>query len=105
MLRPDRHHENWGVVVMTDEYGETSFSLAPTFDHASSLGRNESDDADDEGWLPRMSATRFKLMQQEPDRHSINPLHLSVRCCKGNPLCFPASVFNTTGNPINGDNS
>ena len=22
-----------------------------------------------------------------------------------NPLCFPASVFNTTGNPINGDNS
>jgi hypothetical protein len=41
----DRHHENWGVVVMTDEYGETSFSLAPTFDHASSLGRNESDDA------------------------------------------------------------
>jgi hypothetical protein len=41
----DRHHENWGVVVMTDEYGDTSFSLAPTFDHASSLGRNETDDA------------------------------------------------------------
>jgi hypothetical protein len=41
----DRHHENWGVVVMTDAYGDSSYSLAPTFDHASSLGRNESDDA------------------------------------------------------------
>lgn len=41
----DRHHENWGVVVMTDQYGDMSYSLAPTFDHASSLGRNESDDS------------------------------------------------------------
>lgn len=35
----DRHHENWGVVVT--ENG--TIELAPTFDHASSLGRNESD--------------------------------------------------------------
>ena len=32
----DRHHENWGVIRMAN--GETH--LAPTFDHASSLGRN-----------------------------------------------------------------
>ncbi len=35
----DRHHENWAL-VFSHEYGLT---LAHTFDHASSLGRNESD--------------------------------------------------------------
>jgi hypothetical protein len=34
----DRHDENWGLVVMPD-----GLFLQPTFDHASSLGRNESD--------------------------------------------------------------
>jgi hypothetical protein len=32
----DRHHENWGVVRLP----EGTMHLAPTFDHASSLGRN-----------------------------------------------------------------
>ncbi len=35
----DRHHENWGFVVSSDR----SIHLAPTFDHASSLGWNETD--------------------------------------------------------------
>ncbi|HEX7880970.1 MAG TPA: hypothetical protein VF720_16280, partial [Candidatus Eisenbacteria bacterium] len=35
----DRHHENWGVIITPT--GEVF--LAPTFDHASSLGRNETD--------------------------------------------------------------
>ncbi len=30
----DRHHENWGIVVLPDR----TVHLAPTFDHASSLG-------------------------------------------------------------------
>jgi len=34
----DRHEENWGLLVHGGE-----ISLAPTFDHASSLGRNETD--------------------------------------------------------------
>lgn len=37
----DRHHENWAL-IFSREHGLT---LAPTFDHASSLGRNESDAA------------------------------------------------------------
>ncbi|MCA9772782.1 MAG: hypothetical protein KC466_10275 [Myxococcales bacterium] len=36
----DRHHENWALVVNPNRIVE----LAPTFDHASSLGRNESDE-------------------------------------------------------------
>lgn len=35
----DRHHENWGLMVIPPRRVE----LAPTFDHASSLGREESD--------------------------------------------------------------
>ncbi|HEY4697897.1 MAG TPA: hypothetical protein VIH29_07815 [Gallionella sp.] len=35
----DRHHENWGLVFVPDK----GVFFAPTFDHASSLGRNETD--------------------------------------------------------------
>lgn len=44
----DRHHENWGllwqVIVHHDDFRETSrlekeYTVAPTYDHASSLGR------------------------------------------------------------------
>jgi serine/threonine protein kinase HipA of HipAB toxin-antitoxin module len=37
----DRHHENWGLVVSSSG----AVHLAPTYDHASSLGRNETDEA------------------------------------------------------------
>jgi len=36
----DRHHENWGFIVSPDR----TIHLAPTFDHASSLGWNETDE-------------------------------------------------------------
>ena len=36
----DRHHENWGLISIP----ERRLVLAPTFDHASSLGRNETDE-------------------------------------------------------------
>lgn len=36
----DRHHENWGFVVSPDRV----VHLAPTFDHASCLGWNETDE-------------------------------------------------------------
>ena len=35
----DRHHENWGIILH-----ENTLYLAETFDHASSLGRNDSDE-------------------------------------------------------------
>lgn len=38
----DRHHQNVSLVVVVSP--ERSISLAPTYDHASSLGRNESDE-------------------------------------------------------------
>jgi hypothetical protein len=39
----DRHHENWGIVEQNNP-SEVIRALAPTYDHASSLGRNESDE-------------------------------------------------------------
>ncbi len=39
----DRHHGNWGFLSIPEE-GSSRLCLAPTFDHASSLGRNESDE-------------------------------------------------------------
>lgn len=35
----DRHHENWGVISIPEQ----GVFFTPTFDHASSLGRNEPD--------------------------------------------------------------
>jgi hypothetical protein len=48
----DRHHENWGFIVSPEPkrespgsaYDTRQIHLAPSFDHASSLGWNESDD-------------------------------------------------------------
>ena len=43
----DRHHQNWGVLldrkVLAAEQATFSLQMAPTFDHASSLGRELSD--------------------------------------------------------------
>jgi hypothetical protein len=42
----DRHHENWGIVAAPapENHRWLDLRLAPTFDHASSLGRNESEE-------------------------------------------------------------
>ena len=39
----DRHHENWGIVALGLPNFDFSLRLAPTFDHASSLGRELTD--------------------------------------------------------------
>lgn len=40
----DRHHENWGVLRATSSPETPVPILAPSFDHAASLGHNEKDD-------------------------------------------------------------
>jgi hypothetical protein len=51
----DRHHENWGLIIIPEQ----SLTLAPTFDHASSLGRNETDE------------TRIKRLNTKDQGYSI----------------------------------
>ncbi|WP_353180309.1 HipA domain-containing protein [Salinisphaera sp. T5B8] len=43
ILNTDRHHENWALLRQTLPAKETSHHIAPTFDHASSLGREHTD--------------------------------------------------------------
>ncbi len=45
----DRHHENWGIVADSNK----GVYLAPTFDHGSSLARNETDEARSERMTTR----------------------------------------------------
>ncbi len=57
----DRHHQNWGVVLtMQDQKMMPIMELAPTFDHASSLGRELTDDAR-ERHLGEKSIERYSL--------------------------------------------
>ena len=41
ILNTDRHHENWGVLRTLNPDHEVVYEIAPSFDHASSLARNE----------------------------------------------------------------
>jgi hypothetical protein len=41
ILNTDRHHENWAVIRLMHHDGRVSHEVAPTFDHASALARNE----------------------------------------------------------------
>jgi hypothetical protein len=77
----DRHHENWGEVLIHGDRtiaGEAAFCLAPTFDHASSLGRdmtdlrrqerlNTRDNAPVRRRMPSEGVQRFTLMASLAD--------------------------------------
>jgi len=39
----DRHHQNWGVLAKREERSARTLTLAPTYDHGSSLGRELQD--------------------------------------------------------------
>ena len=79
----DRHHENWGVIVQIDLETSTGFDLrvAPSFDHASSLGR-ELLDTRRAQCLQRgaiesyVRGGRGGIYIQSSDRFGANPLHL-----------------------------
>jgi len=53
----DRHHENWALIIKrsTAQDKDLRLYLSPTYDHASSLGRNESD-----------AARRMRLQRRDP---------------------------------------
>ena len=41
ILNTDRHHENWGVLRTVHSDHTVAYEIAPSFDHASSLARDE----------------------------------------------------------------
>ena len=78
----DRHDKNWGVLERPTEQGPRRY-LAPTFDHASSLGRELRDAERTERLTTRdrnrtveayRKRTRSGFFRQEGDRQTMHPV-------------------------------
>ena len=86
----DRHHENWALLRLSE--GGGSIVLAPSYDHASSLGRELQDERRaallDSGIGTYIEKGRGAIFGQSTGDHPDNPLEL-VRWAKGhNPEWF-----------------
>lgn len=81
----DRHHENWGIVLTLRPGPERSVmgvKLAPTFDHASSLGRELTDAARERHLLDHsieryMMRGRGGIHLNGNSRHGPSPIRLA----------------------------
>ena len=95
----DRHHENWGLLlqVQTDPKAVT-LSVAPSFDHASSLGRELRDERRKEllaldrvGWY--LAKGRGGLFRGPEERHGENPLRFVQLAARAYPAYFRPTLL------------
>lgn len=89
----DRHHQNWGVLRRTTETGAIEHEIAPSFDHASSLGRNEpaanmSRRLREGTVLNYARKGRGGIFWLSSDTKGANPLHLAERAAQRWPGYF-----------------
>ena len=90
----DRHHENWGLLIRVQTDPRASIlSVAPSFDHASSLGRELRDERRDEllagnrvSWY--VGKGRGGLFRNPDERHGANPLRFAMLAAKAYPAFF-----------------
>lgn len=94
----DRHHENWGlkVRVVTDPQ-QLALEVAPSFDHASSLGRELLDSrraeliaANRVGWY--VAKGRGGIFRDGDQAHGENPLKLVQIAARAYPSIFRATI-------------
>ncbi|MDH4304781.1 MAG: HipA domain-containing protein [Nitrospira sp.] len=94
ILNTDRHHENWALMRSRLTDGMYIHRVAPTFDHASSLGRNEPVEKVGQ-WL--READRFEwyaargrgaIFIKSTDPHGANPLRLMEVAARAWPRYF-----------------
>ena len=91
----DRHHENWGVQRSLEHISE--ISLAPSFDHASSLGR-ELTDTRRERLLSENAVGRYSergrggIYRSENERRGPSPLELARRVASDYPAHFSPAL-------------
>jgi hypothetical protein len=96
----DRHHENWGILLW--QVGEDwEGVLAPTFDHASSLGRELADLSPgkcrqrllDEGRIGEYSEkARGAIFWNNTDKYGLSPLELVRRAAALHPGLFKPAL-------------
>jgi hypothetical protein len=94
VLNTDRHHENWGVLRRVDAQAGATHEIAPSFDHASSLARNEPP-AKLAAWVHEpgrvaLYARRGQggLYWSESDAKGANPLQLAMDAAQKWPSYF-----------------
>ena len=88
----DRHHENWGILRRQTGDGWRGF-VAPTFDHASSLGRELSDERRDKLMAENhvgdyAERGRGALYWSEDEQHGPSLLSLVRRAAHEHPSLF-----------------
>lgn len=90
----DRHHENWGLLLHLQASPRTLvLSVAPSFDHASSLGRELRDERRIEllaggrvGWY--LGKARGGIFRGPEERHGENPLRFVQVAARAYPSFF-----------------
>ena len=85
----DRHHDNWMVVYGVDA-GNLWMRAAPSFDHASSLGRELTDERrgrviDSKGVLNYLRRARGGVFINGERRRAPSPLYLAQLLCRWQP--------------------
>ena len=92
----DRHHENWGILVERTSAGMTGM-VAPSFDHASSLGRELLDDSPGKCRVRILRESRIgQYAENAPgaiywnpdDKRALSPLELVRRAARSQPDLF-----------------
>ena len=92
----DRHHENWGI-LRTPTGGGWTRTLAPSFDHASSLGRELVDERRNVllsenrvgGYIDR---GRGGIYRSNSDKRAPSPLELVRLAARGEPDLFCRAI-------------
>jgi len=64
IVNTDRHHANWAVIISPNQDGTYFVEISPTFDHASSLGW----ELTDERRTAKLTAERLRCHPQKPAR-------------------------------------
>lgn len=99
----DRHHENWGLLLhVRHKLQGPSLSVAPSFDHASSLGRELRDarrtelvDGARVGWY--VSKGRGGIYRDAGQRRGENPLRFVQVAARAYPSYFRPALLRVAG--------
>lgn len=105
----DRHHENWGFLMrfteMEDGVFDVHLKVAPSFDHASSLGRELQDERRtrilDENRIGRYArGGHGGIYLQSTDPRGANPLGLIEYGMQHHPQYFTPALQRLAGVPV-----
>ena len=89
----DRHHQNWGILRRVRPDGAVEHAVAPSFDHASALGRNvPAEERDrrlrDGTVLQYVRKGRGGIFWKASDARGANPLALVEMAAQQWPVYF-----------------